>query len=352
MDKKQIKDITLSELENFLKEQNQPSFRKWQILEWLYKFHVDNFSQMTNLPKLLIQQLSKTFVITKPNQSYLRQSKDKTKKYILEFKNIYNPAKNTYVECVGLPSLNNNSNKLTACISTQAGCPMKCSFCATGKQGFQRNLSVGEIVEQVIFIQESFKLKVSNIVIMGQGEPFLNYSNLIDALEILNNKHGLCIGSRKITVSTCGIIPKINNFANIDKQFELAVSLHSAIQTKRDKIMPGVKNFTLRELKSTLINFQKKTNRRITFEYLMINNLNDSNSDLKALIDYCKDIHCFINIIKLNKTSDYKFTASNNNKINEWIHELSKFGIKAALRQSRGSDIEAACGQLINNLNK
>lgn len=218
--------------------------------------------------------------------------------------------KSICVECVAIPSFDKSSVQLTVCISSQAGCPMACEFCATGKQGFVRNLYCGEIIQQVLFMQKELDKKISNIVVMGQGEPFLNFNNTIDAMKLLNEKKILGVGSRKITISTCGIIPGINKFTNIDKQFGLAISLHSAIQEKRDKLMPGVKNYTLNHLKDAIINYTKKTNRRPTFEYLLIKGVNDTEEDLKALINYCKGMHCHINLINFNSVPDLKFQAS------------------------------------------
>lgn len=209
-----------------------------------------------------------------------------------------------------MPSLAEGSEQLTVCISSQAGCPMACKFCATGKQGFVRNLYCGEIIQQVLFIQKELKKRISNIVVMGQGEPFLNFDNTIDALKLINDKKIIGLGSRKITISTCGIIPGIKEFSNIDKQFGLAISLHSAIQEKRNALMPEVKNYTLSQLKHVIINYAKKTNRRPTFEYLLIKDINDTEEDLKALINYCKGMLCHINLINLNSVPDSKFQPS------------------------------------------
>lgn len=312
MNKVSFNNLRFEDLRAFLEKNKQPSYRLEQILEWVYGREVDDFSLMTNLPKDLISKLTDSFVITKPQLHSSQLSSDGTKKYVLEMQSGVEDEKPIFVECVAIPSLKESSNKLTVCISSQAGCPMACEFCATGQQGFIRNLSCGEIVQQVLFIQNDLGMKVSNVVVMGQGEPFLNFENLTDALDIINNSKIIGIGARKITVSTCGIIPGIDKFSKIDKQYGLAISLHCAIQEKRNQLMPGVKNYTLNKLKDSIKNYIEKTNRRPTFEYLLINNVNDTQEDLNALINFCEGILCHINLIKFNDVKDSKFKASSN----------------------------------------
>lgn len=350
MTKKPIKYLNYNDILEFVSNNGEKTFRVNQIIQWLYGKKVSDFKSMTNLPKTLIEQLSRNFVITFPKVHYVQKSADKTLKYVIE----YNYDKNLlsiYIEAVVMPSRSNPKNA-TVCISSQAGCAMACTFCATGKQGFTRNLYIGEIIDQVLLIQSESNLNIRNIVVMGQGEPFLNYSNVVDALNIVNEQSSLNIGARKITISTCGITEGINKLANLNKQFGLAISLHSAIQETRDIIMPGVKNQKLSDLKAAVSNYINLTNRRPTFEYLMLSNINDDDKHLNALIDYCKDLHCHINIIKYNDTDNSKYHGSNTKIINKWIKCLSSFGISTTLRDSRGKDINAACGQLINNLNK
>lgn len=297
MDKISIKSLKTAEILDFLKKHGQPKFRANQILEWLYLHQVNEFEQMTNLPNSLIDQLTSTFVIEKITAKDIQKSTDGCRKYLLELHNSDKPNSKSYIEAVGIPS-KSSSNRLTICISSQVGCPMDCSFCATGQQGFTRNLTVGEIVDQVLFVSNDFNIRASNIVVMGQGEPFLNYENLVEALEIINNPKLLNIGARKITVSTSGIIPFIRKFANIDKQYGLAISLHSAIQEKRNFLMHGTKNYNLKALRKALEEYISKTNRRITFEYLMIKDVTDTEEDLMALKNYCDSLLCHINLIK------------------------------------------------------
>ncbi|MDO5328733.1 MAG: 23S rRNA (adenine(2503)-C(2))-methyltransferase RlmN [Coriobacteriia bacterium] len=338
MKKKDIKTYSLEDLKFYLEGINESSFHANQILEWLYLHQVCAFDSMTNLSKNLREILSRSFDITELKCKNKLVSADESAKYVFEC------VDGSLIETVSIPQ----NNKITVCVSSQVGCSMACSFCATGTQGFSRNLSIGEIVDQVLYIQNNLNKRVSNIVVMGQGEPFLNYENVISALSILSNPKTIAIGSRKITVSTCGIIPGINKFALQPKQYGLAVSLHSAIQNKRNKLMPGVKKFSLERLKETIKDYQTKTNRRITFEYLLLKNINDQEEDLKALIDYCKGIHRHINLLKYNKTENSSFEPSNQSVFNEWLSSLKAAGINATIRQSRGADIDGACGQLVS----
>ena len=268
---------------------------------------------MTNLPKNLIETLSSNFVINSISLVESVKSTDGTTKYIFE---TISPEIVRF-EAVAIPSTDCHHERLTVCLSSQAGCPMACEFCATGKQGFSRNLNAGEIIDQVLLIECDQNARVSNVVVMGQGEPFLNYENLINALEILNDEDYIGIGARKITVSTCGISPKILEFAKVNKQYGLAISLHSAIQDKRDELMPGVKNYTLNKLHNAFKNYIDSTNRRPTFEYLMLRNVNDTDEDLKALVEYVKDLHCHINLIKYNNTPGSKFKGSEQSTIDK-----------------------------------
>lgn len=350
MTKKSIKTLNLKELENLVKDLKQPSFRTNQLVEWIYQKDLHNFSQMTNLPKSMIEDLSKNFVITHPTCINRAESNDGSVKYVLEFKTDgENHA--IRIECVAIPSIIENSNQLTVCLSSQAGCAMGCVFCATGQQGFKRNLYMSEILDQINFIKNDLNKDVSNIVVMGQGEPFNNFNNLIDALELINNKRIFNIGARKITVSTCGILNGIEKFGSINKQYVLAVSLHSAIQETRNKIMPGVKSFTLDRLKQSLIKYQEESKRRITFEYIILDGINNSEKDLNNLIKFCKGLKCHINIIKFNKIPNSDFYSPSKEKINEFVKRLTDSGIETTIRNSRGSDIAAACGQLLNNTN-
>jgi 23S rRNA (adenine2503-C2)-methyltransferase len=338
-----IKDYDFAGLQTLMKDLGFPAFRAKQLYEWLWIHHVKDYSDMNNLPKAMRTTLSQGYPLFTPRIYHRAVSEDGTRKYVFELHD------GQLVEAVGMPSLTDN-NHLTVCFSTQVGCAMECAFCATGKEGFTRNLSAGEMVDQALLIQEDFGMRVSNLVAMGQGEPFLNYENVLRALHILNNPKGIAIGARHITVSSCGIIPGITRFAEEPEQFTLAISLHSARQNLRNDIMPRISNMPLVELKSALAAYIEKTNRRVTFEYIMIKGYNDSQRDLDALIDYCSGLLCHINLLPVNPTADSPLKPSSQETINSWIRTLKANGIETTMRNSRGKDIQGACGQLKNSL--
>lgn len=334
-----IKTYTIPGIQTLFKELNQPSFRAQQLLEWLYLKHARSYQEMSNLPLSLKEVLAERYPLHQPTVLDSQISRDGTYKCILAFHD------KVLVETVAIPS---SDKRLTVCCSSQAGCRMACTFCATGKAGFIRNLSTGEIVDQVLVAQEKMEQRVSNVVLMGQGEPFLNYENTIGAMRILNNSKLLAIGARHITLSTCGIIPGIKKFSVEPEQFTLAISLHSAIQQTRDRIMPKVTRYPLHQLKEALYYYTQHTNRRVTLEYAMMNKINDSPLDLKALQIFCDDLLCHINLIPLNKIDGSSITPSSPRIINTWYTELNKHGIETTVRNSRGNDIAGACGQLKN----
>lgn len=323
-----------------MKELGQPSFRAQQLTEWLYQRHASSYDEMTNLPAALRAALSERFPLTMPEIVNRQVSRDGTRKYLIEFDD------GIRVETVAIPS--RGGDRLTVCFSTQAGCAIGCAFCATGREGFARNLTPGEIVDQVLIAQDDMGKRVTNVVGMGQGEPFLNYDNTMAALCILNNKKGLEIGARHISVSTCGILPGIERFSEEPEQFTLAVSLHAARQGVRDLLMPNVARFKLGNLKSALQEYIAKTNRRVTLEYIMIDGVNDADEDLKALQKFCANLLCHVNLIPINAIEGSVFQPSEPETINRWLNAIQKKGTEATLRDSRGSDIDGACGQLKN----
>ncbi|WP_270296520.1 23S rRNA (adenine(2503)-C(2))-methyltransferase RlmN [Eggerthella sinensis] len=337
---KPIKTYALSELPSLMKELGQPSFRAQQLTEWLYQRHASSYDEMTNLPAALRAALSERFPLTTPEIVNSQVSRDGTRKYLIEFDD------GIRVETVAIPS--RGGDRLTVCFSTQAGCAIGCAFCATGREGFARNLTPGEIVDQVLIAQDDIGKRVTNIVGMGQGEPFLNYDNTMAALRILNNKKGLEIGARHISVSTCGILPGIKRFSEEPEQFTLAVSLHAARQGVRDLLMSNVARFKLGNLKSALQEYIAKTNRRVTLEYIMIDGVNDADEDLKALQKFCANLLCHVNLIPINAIEGSVFQPSEPETINRWLNAIQKKGTEATLRDSRGSDIDGACGQLKN----
>lgn len=340
-----IKTFNRSELEALLKEARQPKFRVKQLIEWLYVREATDYDSMTNLPLALREHLEATTPLTKPSMRERRVSFDGTRKYIFEFDD------GAQTETVGIPA-DASHNRLTVCFSTQIGCAMGCQFCATGKEGFARNLGTGEIVDQVLGVQKDFGTRVTNIVAMGQGEPFLNYDNVLDALRILNDPKGIAIGARRITVSTCGIIPGIERFSHEPEQFTLAISLHAARQNVRDKLMPKVARYPLPDLKEALLSYLEKTNRRVTLEYLLLDGVNDTQEDLSSLKKFCDGLLCHINILPMNAVSGSPYQPSTQSTVDHWITELNRSHVETTLRTSRGSDIEGACGQLKHALRK
>lgn len=337
-----IKSLTHKELLTWIKEQGQPAFRAKQIRQWLFQKNVSSFDEMTNIPQGLQEKLKKHFRLSLSKIMIKKVSVDGTRKYLLELDD------NTYVETVGIPSTDNKH--LTVCFSTQAGCAMGCIFCATGNAGFKRNLTISEMVDQINIVSQDFNQRVSNVVAMGQGEPFANYKNLIETLHIFNSKDGLEIGARHITVSTCGIFNGIEQFSHEPEQFTLAVSLHSAIQKTRDIIMPGLKGQSLLNLKEHLEKYSKLTKRRPSLEYALIKDLNDDEAHLKALIKFCSGMLSHVNLIPLNKITTENSHTSNilqpSDKLREFQNALTKAHIEVSIRNSRGADIDGACGQL------
>ena len=340
-----IKTYSLEDLENLMVELKQPRFRAGQLAQWLYGKHAASYGDMTNLSAALREELAEKHPLHTPDIIDKRVSKDGTRKYVLRLHD------GELVETVGMPSTSaEGKQRLTVCFSSQVGCGIGCVFCATGHEGFKRNLSVGEIVDQISLVQDDFGQRVTNAVGMGQGEPFLNYENLRDALTIINHPKLHNIGARHITISTCGIIAGIDKLSNEPEQFTLAISLHSARQEVRNALMPAMVKQPLSQLKTALASYQRKTNRRISFEYLMIEGVNDTPEDLKALEKFCDGLLCHVNLLPMNKVKSSPFSPSPQNIVNSWMEHLSARHIEATIRNSRGSDIAGACGQLKNSL--
>lgn len=329
-------DITTDQLKQVLHELHQPMFRVKQIEEWLWQKNVRSFDEMTNLPQALRTELAKRFVQTSIEIIDKQVSRDGSRKYLIRF-----PDK-TITECVGMPT----KDKLSVCVSTQAGCAIGCVFCATGRGGLTRSLSDNEIYEQALCVRDDFKMRISSIVLMGQGEPLANYKNSVSALMRFNSPEGLGIGARHLTISTCGIIPNIIKFSHEKEQFTLAVSLHSAVQKTRDYLMPGVKRFSLLALHEALQTYTANTNRRPSYEYALIKGINDTPEELQALCDFCAGTLAHVNLIQLNKIDDSPFEPTSEACARHFVERLRAVGVEATIRKSRGADIDAACGQL------
>lgn len=331
-----IRLLDLEELQNLVKELGQPAFRAKQLNEWIHEKNACSFDDMTNLPVAMREKLSERFSFNVPVELVKQVSKDGSRKYLLQF------ADGVSVETVGMP----NRNKLAVCISSQAGCAMGCAFCATGLAGLSRSLTAQEMVDQVLHVSRDFGERVTSVVFMGQGEPFANFDATIDALRALNDPDGLAIGARHLTVSTCGVIPGIRRFAELPEQFTLAISLHSAVQGTRNQLMPGVKKYTLPRLHEAIQLYVEKTGRRPTYEFAMIDGINDTNPEMQALIDFCAGTLCHVNLIQLNNIPDSPFRPSPIEKVETLQRRLTMHGVETTIRNSRGSDIDAACGQL------
>lgn len=331
-----ILSLSLAELQEAFSELGQPAFRAKQVHEWLVQKNARSFEEMTNLPKALRAELAERYSIAAPVEVMKQVSRDGSRKYLLQF------ADGVAVETVGMPS----RNRLAVCISTQAGCAMGCAFCATGLAGLTRSLTAQEMVDQVTHVAQDFGERVTSVVLMGQGEPFANYDASIRALRMLNDPEGLNIGARHLTVSTSGIIPRIRDFARIPEQFTLAVSLHSAVQSTRNQLMPGVKKYTLLRLHEALQFYTETTGRRPTYEYAMIEGVNDTNPEMQALCDFCEGTLCHVNLIQLNDIPDSPFRPSPLKKVEDLQRRLASRGVETTIRNSRGADIDAACGQL------
>ena len=332
--------LTHGQLLALIAELGQPKFRAKQIEEWIWEKNAQSFDDMTNLPKALRAQLASRCTLGGTTEVARQVSEDGSRKYLLRFPD------GVSVECVGMPS----GPKLAVCISSQAGCPMGCAFCATGASGFNRNLTAGEIYEQVMHVRDDFGSRVTSVVLMGQGEPFMNYDNALTAMRRLNSPDGAGIGARHITVSTCGVIPMIRRFSKEPEQFTLAVSLHSAVQKTRNLLMPGVKKYSLLHLYEVMGEYVDRTGRRPTYEYALIKGVNDSDEELASLCDFCRDNLAHVNIIKLNDVKGSKFKPASDARALDFVRELGKVGVEATIRNSRGQDIDAACGQLRQNV--
>jgi len=321
---------------DLMQELGQPKFRVKQLEQWLYAKAASSYDDMSNLPKAMREALAQKAPLYYPTVVERLVSQDKSRKYLLEL------CDGSVVETVGIPS----NGRLTVCFSTQVGCGMGCAFCATGKNGLIRSLAPGEMVDQLNIVSKDFGERVSNAVAMGQGEPFANYDNVLAALRFMNSPDGLNIGARHITVSTCGLLPMIRRFATEPEQFTLAVSLHSAVQLTRNRLMPGVRKYELDRLRDSLISYGENTGRRPSLEYSMIAGQNDTDEELEALLAFATGMLCHVNLIPVNPVPGTGFKPSEPERIEEFARALGRAGVEVSIRNSRGSDIAGACGQL------
>ena len=330
-----IYDLTLEKLENYFIDSGDKKYRASQVFYWLYEKRVTSFEEMTNLSKETIQKLKKDFSIERP--IIVKEEHDKD---VSKF--LFKLSDNEHIESV----LMYHDYGLSLCISSQVGCNMACAFCESGRRRKVRNLKPSEMLLQIIEIEKIINKRISHVVIMGIGEPFDNYDNLVIFLDNANNHKGLCIGSRHITVSTCGIVPKIYEFSNLPYQVNLAISLHAANDELRSKLMPVNKVYPLRELMMAIKDYLKKTGRRVTFEYILLKDINDTKEDAKSLAKLVKGMNAYINLIPFNENSNSKFKRPKNDEIMKFYDIIKKEGINVTVRKEFGSKISAACGQL------
>ena len=340
--KKNIRNLSLVELQEYLLSIGQKSFRAKQIYEWLWKKNAQSFLEMSNLPANFRELLTTEFYIDHIQLSDKQISKDGTVKCAFSI------GESQVIEGVLIPT----KSRSTACISSQVGCSLSCTFCATGRLKLLRNLSAGEIVDQVVYLnEESLKnhgRALSNIVYMGMGEPLLNYKNVLKSTELLCSEEGLGISPRRITVSTAGIAKMIKKLGDDEVKFNLALSLHAANDSKRDKIMEINVSNNLAELSEALTYFYEKTGSRITFEYIILKDFNDQPEDAFELAAFAKCVPCKINIIEYNPIDDGIFQQASIDKVNAFASILESKNMIVNIRRSRGKDIDAACGQLAN----
>lgn len=333
-----IRDLTQEELEEEIIKLGEKKFRAKQIFAWLYR-GVDSFDEMTDLSKELIQKLKENFVLKLLELDSFQKSVDGTIKYLFKLNDGH------AIESVIMKYKYGN----TACVSNQVGCKMGCNFCASARIGFIRSLTPGEIVSQILEIEKHTGEKISNVVFMGIGEPMDNYDNVIKAVRLINDPKGLNIGARHISLSTCGLIPGIKRLADENIQCNLCISLHSSRNEVRSNMMPINKTYNIDELIPACKEYIQKTNRRITFEYALVDGVNDSREDALHLARLLKGMLCHVNLIPVNKIKDGIYEKSSTEKILVFRDLLNEKGIVATVRRELGSDIAAACGQLVRD---
>lgn len=334
-----ILDLSLDELKNWMETHGEKSFRAAQVNDWIYKGIFD-FYDMKNIPKGTTEKLNDNFYIGVPKIIERLDSKHgDTSKFLFEYND------GNIIECVIMKYDYGNS----ICVSTQVGCRMGCSFCASTIGGLIRNLTAGEILAEVLQAQKELGERISNIVLMGSGEPLDNYDNVIKFIRLANDKHGLNIGQRHITLSTCGIVPKIYDLIDENFQITLAISLHAPNDELRKKIMPVANKYSINEIIDVCKKYSEITKRRVTFEYSLVKDVNDSTQDAKELSNVLKGMLCHVNIIPVNSVKETSYEKPSKNTIEGFSKVLSKAGIENTVRKEMGSDINAACGQLRRN---
>ncbi len=343
--KKDIRALTKAQIRTFFEEQGDKAFRGNQVYEWLWQKSAHTFDEMTNISLETRKKLEDTFVINHIEVDQMQRSSDGT------IKNAVKLHDGLVVESVLIPT----ETRTTACVSSQVGCSLDCKFCATARLKRMRNLNPDEIYDQVVAIDQQSRLyfdrPLSNIVFMGMGEPLMNYNNVLKAIDKITSEEGLGMSQKRITVSTSGVPKMIKKMADEEVKFNLAVSLHSAIDDVRTSIMPFNATFPLKDLREALEYWYVKTKKRITYEYVVWENINDSQKDIDALVRFCKFAPSKVNLIEYNPIDDGMFQQASDSALERYQKTLMENGITVTVRKSRGKDIDAACGQLANKAN-
>jgi 23S rRNA (adenine2503-C2)-methyltransferase len=342
IEKKDIRSLSKEQLRNFFEENKDKAFRGSQVFEWLWSKGAHSFEDMTNISKSTRSKLEENFVINHIKVDLMQRSEDGT------VKNAVRLHDGLVVESVLIPT----ATRTTACVSSQVGCSLDCNFCATARLKRMRNLEPAEIYDQVLAIDKESRLyynhPLSNIVFMGMGEPLMNYNNVLKAIEMITSEDGLGMSPKRIMVSTSGVPKMIKKLADDEVKFKLAVSLHSAIDEIRSRIMPFSSNFPLAELRESLEYWYRKTKSKISYEYVVWKDINDNKASIDALVKFCKYVPCKVNLIEYNPIDDGEFQQASEESIIAYITALQNAGIVVKVRRSRGKDIDAACGQLAN----
>ena len=332
---KNIYDLTLEDIEEYFLSIGSKKFHALQLFSWLYDKRIEKYEEITDIKKDIIDKLREEYSIDKLKIVDIQEDED-VSKYLFELSD------GEHIEVVLMRHDYGNS----ICVSSQVGCNMGCKFCESGRRKRVRNLETYEMVLQILMIEKIINTRISHVVVMGIGEPFDNYDNLIKFFKIINHPKGLAIGARHITVSTCGIIPKIEEFSDFPLQINLAISLHAPNNEIRNMIMPINKVYPLEKLIPCLKEYFRKTNRRITFEYIMLKGINDSKENALELANLVRGMNCYINLIPYNETNNIEYKRTNSIQIMEFYDILKKNGISVTIRREFGGKISAACGQL------
>ncbi|MFD3156508.1 23S rRNA (adenine(2503)-C(2))-methyltransferase RlmN [Haloimpatiens sp. FM7330] len=331
-----ILDISIEMLKNWMKEKGEKQFRAKQVFDWIYK-GIFEFDDMKNIPKSTKEILKENFYIGIPKTVARLESKEKdTYKFLFAYRD------GNLIESVVMKYKHGNS----ICVSTQIGCRMGCKFCASTINGIVRNLTSGEILAQILAAQKEINERISNVVLMGSGEPFDNYENVVKFIKLINSENGLNIGQRHITLSTCGIVPKIKTLADENLQITLAISLHATNDELRKQVMPVANKYSISEIMEACRYYINKTNRRVTFEYALVKDFNDSFENAEELASLLRGLLCHVNLIPVNEIKENDFKKSTNDNIKKFQQRLLKHNIETTIRKEMGSDINAACGQL------